>query len=148
MFGKDKENQSQRGMLAETAVLNRFVELGYEVLIPWGGYYAYDLAYVQSGKSGMLSSKPPELIRVQVKLARMSADGSYFEFHTSTKAYGGKRVSYGGKVEMFAVYCAETGKVYAVGVDQAPKMKMILRLSKVQVGEERKYIKWAKDYEL
>ena len=35
MFGKDKENQSQRGMLAETAVLNRFVELGYEVLIPW-----------------------------------------------------------------------------------------------------------------
>src|SRR5437588_10597610 len=113
MFGKDKENQNRRGMLAETAVLNRFVELGYGVLIPWGGYYAYDLAYVQPGKNGILSSKPPELIRVQVKLARMSADRSYFEFHTSTKAYG-------GKVEMFAVYCAETGKVYAVWVDQAP----------------------------
>ncbi len=39
MFGKDKENQRQlsvlqRGKLAETALLNRFVELGYEVLIP------------------------------------------------------------------------------------------------------------------
>ncbi len=65
MFGKDKENQSQRGMLAETAVLNRFVELGYEVLIPWGGYHAYDPAYVRAGISGILSSKPPELIRVQ-----------------------------------------------------------------------------------
>lgn len=152
MFGKDKESQRQltvlqRGQLAETAVLNRFVELGYEVLIPWGNYYAYDLAYVQPGKSGLLESKPPELIRVQVKLARMSADGNYFEFHTSTKN-GGKRMSYGGKIELFAVYCVETGKVYVVWVDQAPKMKMILRLSKVQVGEERKYIKWAKDYEL
>ena len=148
MFGEDKVNQSQRGMLAETAVLNRFVELGYEVLIPWGGYYAYDLAYVKPGRSDVLSSKPPELIRVQVKLARMSTDGSYVEFHTSTKTRARKRMSYEGKVEMFAVYCVETGRVYAVWVDQAPKMKMILRLAKVQVGEERKYIKWAKDYEL
>ena len=100
------------------------------------------------GESGVHPSKLPELIRVQVKLARMSTDESYFEFHTSTKTYGGKRVSYRRKVEMFAVYCAETGKVYAVSVDQAPKMKMILRLSKVQVGVERKYIKWAKDYEI
>jgi len=148
MFGKDKENQSQRGMLAETAVLNRFVELGYEVLIPWGGYHPYDLPYVAPGKSGLFASKPPELVRVQVKLARMSPDGSYFEFHTSTKQRDGKRVGYEGKVEAFAVYCVETGKVYYVRVEEAPGMKMTLRLKKVQVGEERKYIKWAKDYEL
>ena len=54
----------QRGMLAETAVLNRFVELGYEVLIPWGGYQPYDLAYVQPGTTGLFSETPPELIRV------------------------------------------------------------------------------------
>ena len=148
MFGRDKENQSQRGMLAETAVLKRFAELGYEVLVPWGGHHAYDLAYVQPGQGGLFSSKPPELIRVQVKLARMSPDGSYFEFHTSTKGYDGRRVSYGGKVELFAVYCIETGKVYAVWVKDAPKMKMILRLTQVQIGKERKYIKWAQDYEL
>ena len=148
MFGKDKENQSQRGMLAETAVLNRFVELGYEVLIPWGGYQPYDLAYVQPGTDGLFSKTPPELIRVQVKLAHMSADGTYIEFHTSTKDCNRKRVGYKGKIEMFAVYCAELGKVYIVNVNDAPVMKMTLRLKKVQVGEERKYIKWAKDYEL
>jgi hypothetical protein len=38
-------NTSKNGMVGETAVLNRLVQLGYEVLLPWSQDSGYDLAY-------------------------------------------------------------------------------------------------------
>ena len=35
----------RRGTISQTAVLNRLVELGLEVLLPWEPYLRYDLAY-------------------------------------------------------------------------------------------------------
>mgnify|MGYP007135468885 CR=1 FL=1 len=39
-YGKDA------GLIGQTAVLNRLVQLGYEVLMPWADYLGYDLAYL------------------------------------------------------------------------------------------------------
>ena len=36
---------SRQGMISQTAVLNRLVQLGYEVLLPWSPDLGYDLAY-------------------------------------------------------------------------------------------------------
>jgi hypothetical protein len=33
------------GLVSHTAVLNRLVELGFEVLLPWASHLGYDLAY-------------------------------------------------------------------------------------------------------
>jgi hypothetical protein len=36
---------SQKGLISHTAVLNRLVQLRYEVLLPWADHLGYDLAY-------------------------------------------------------------------------------------------------------
>ncbi len=36
---------SQQGLVSHTAVLNRLVQLGFEVLLPWADHLGYDLAY-------------------------------------------------------------------------------------------------------
>lgn len=36
---------SQTGLVSQTAVLNRLVQLGFEVLLPWADHLGYDLAY-------------------------------------------------------------------------------------------------------
>ena len=38
-------NTSKNGKIGETAILNRLVQLGYEVLLPWNDDLGYDLAY-------------------------------------------------------------------------------------------------------
>jgi len=38
-------NTSKTGLIGQTAVLNRLVQLGYEVLLPWSQDLGYDLAY-------------------------------------------------------------------------------------------------------
>jgi PD-(D/E)XK nuclease superfamily protein len=39
------KNTAQRGLEGQTAVLHKLVQLGYEVLLPWGDHLGYDLAY-------------------------------------------------------------------------------------------------------
>ena len=34
------------GMVRQTAILNRLVQLGFEVLLPWNSSLGYDLAYL------------------------------------------------------------------------------------------------------
>ena len=34
---------SQQGLISQTAVLNRLVQLGFEVLLPWADHLGYDL---------------------------------------------------------------------------------------------------------
>ena len=112
----------QRGLEGETAVLNRLVQLGYEVLHPWNRSLGYDLAY--------LVENTREVVRVQCKLARLSKDGAYLLFNTSTAAeWGTKKHGYHGKAELFGVYSPDTGKVYMIKVAEAGKgSEMILRL--------------------
>jgi hypothetical protein len=44
----------QRGLEGETAVLNRLIRLGYEVLHPWNRSLGYDLAYLVEKKNVFL----------------------------------------------------------------------------------------------
>ncbi|MBA2676857.1 MAG: hypothetical protein H0U76_00430 [Ktedonobacteraceae bacterium] len=43
-FGKPKNNTAQKGEVTESAILARFVQLGYQCLIPWGHDRRYDIA--------------------------------------------------------------------------------------------------------
>lgn len=43
-MGKTQDN----GLIGHTMILNRLVQLGYEVLLPWADYLGYDLAYLVS----------------------------------------------------------------------------------------------------
>jgi hypothetical protein len=127
------------------------IELGFEVLLPWSSTLGYDLAYyiVEETRSfGFFVHREPRLVRIQVKAAHLSSDGTYLEFHTSTKDYTGKRQGYAGQVEAFAVYSPDTKKVYWVDIRDAPGKKMTLRLEWGRHGIETKPMNWARDYEL
>lgn len=142
----------QRGLEAETAILNRLVQLGFEVLHPWNRSLGYDLAYLVEKEErhfGFFTFKTLELVRVQCKLARLSKDGAYLTFNTATAAeWGRKKHGYHGKAEQFGAYSPDTGKVYIVPVAETGKgSEMRLRLTPSRNNQER-YVKWAADYEI
>lgn len=147
-MGKTQDN----GLIGHTMVLNRLVELGYEVLLPWADYLGYDLAYLVSKEEtyfGFFTFKTLEVIRIQCKVAWLSKDGSYIAFNTSTLTKRlTKHVGYHGKAEFFGVYSPDTRKTYMISVAGAGKgseMKLRLRPTK---NNQEKYVNWAKDYEI
>lgn len=150
-------NTSQRGLEGHTAVLNKLVQLGFEVLLPWGEHHGYDLAYYVTSEErqfGFFVYQESYLVRIQCKVAWLSNDGNYLIFNTSTVSMGGKerwkkkKTGYEGKAEYFGVYSPDTQKVYIISVSEAPpasSMRLRLHASK---NNQVKNVKWAKDYEV
>ncbi len=162
---------SQTGLISHTAVLNRLVQLGYEVLLPWADHLGYDLAYYVTEEHrnfGFFVHQEVHLKRIQVKTGRITKDGDCFEFPTvsiSAGKRGNLKKGYLGKAEFFGVYLPENGKVYMIAVNEAPaRTDMTLRFKDVgvirsngkqswrvsyekAVASEVKY-NWAEDYEI
>ena len=150
-------NTSQRGLEGRTSVLNRLVQLGFEVLLPWGDHLGYDLAYcviTEERHFGFFVHRENSLARIQCKVAWLSNDGNYLNFNTSTVSAGGremwkkKKSGYEGRAEYFCVYSPDTENVYMISVAEAPRTSsMRLRLQAPKNNQE-KNIKWASDYEI
>ena len=150
-------NTSKTGLIGQTAVLNRLVQLGYEVLLPWSQDLGYDLAYyieTEERHFGFFVHKEDQLVRVQCKVAWLSKDGGSLIFNTSTVSFGGsgawkkKRSGYRDRADWFGVYSPDTGKVYMVSVWDAPNAShMTLRLTSPK-NNQAKGVRWAKDYEI
>lgn len=54
---------------------------------------------------------------------------------------------YAGEIDVFLVYCAETGRTYAVPLDEATKSEGVLRIAPTKNGQCQG-IRWAAEYEL
>lgn len=148
------DNPSDRGVQGETAVLNRLVQRGFEVLLPWGGHRRYDIAYfvtIEHSTFGFFTHRESYLVRIQVKVGRLTSDGNGVDFNTtSVRSRGGKHIrqDYVGEAEYFGVYCPDLDKVYIVPVSEAPRSgHMTLRLTQPKSGQKNGY-HFAKDYEL
>ncbi len=75
----------ERGVRGETAVLNCLVQKGFEVLIPWGGRKRYDIAYFVTDEHrnfGFFVHHESYLVRIQVKIGRLTSDESGIDFNT------------------------------------------------------------------
>lgn len=165
------KDTSQQGLISHTAILNRLVQLGFEVLLPWADHLGYDLAYytVQEYHGfGFFTHQETLLVRVQCKTAWLSKDGTYLEFNTSTvsarKSGKNKKSGYSGKAEYFAVYSPDTGKIYMLPVNGSGKGNMTLRFKSSGVsrsnGRQSRHVSyeeatksnvnywWAEDYEI
>jgi PD-(D/E)XK endonuclease len=114
------------GLVSHTAVLNRLVQLGFEVLIPWASHLGYDLAYyvVEEHRNfGFFVHREARLVRIQVKTGRLSKDGSSFDFNTVSVTPGkreNKTKGYVGKAEFFAIYLPDNRRVYMIAVNVLP----------------------------
>lgn len=150
-------NTTKNGLIGQTAVLNRLVQLGYEVLLPWSPDSGYDLAYYverEERNFGFFIHKESQLVRVQCKVAWLSKERATLMFNTSTVSRGGadtwkkKKSGYRERADWFGVYSPDTGKIYMVSVWEAPDASdMVLRLESTK-NNQSKGVKWAKDYEL
>jgi hypothetical protein len=150
------KDTSQQGLISKTAVLNRLVQLGFEALLPWADHLGYDLAYyiVEEHRSfGFFVHQEARLIRIQVKTGRIVKDGTCFEFNTVSVTTNGKgskhrKRGYAGKAEYFGVYVPDTGKIYMVPVDEAPKKTdMTLRFKSAGVIRSNGRQNWHVSYE-
>jgi PD-(D/E)XK endonuclease len=150
------------GLISHTAVLNRLVQLGFEVLLPWADHLGYDLAYYETTEErhfGFFVHRESYLVRIQVKTAWLSKDGTCLEFNTSTVSV---RKRGNNKKSGYKVYSPDTGKVYMLAVDEVPNGNMNLRFKSAGVIRANRHgsyripyseemaggYYWAEDYEI
>ena len=132
-------NSKQLGNITEVQVMLGFLQLGYNVLTPYGDCERYDFVADVNGK----------FIKIQVKSSKASDDKTKFSFNTASTHYSdGKCVhhSYSKEdIDYFAtVY---DNQVYLIPVEECSTRAQSLRLIPAKNGQTRG-VKWAKDYRL
>lgn len=132
-------NSKQLGNITEVQAMLGFLQLGYNVLTPYGDCERYDFVADVNGK----------FVKIQVKSSKVSDDGTKFSFNTASTHYSdGKCVhhSYSKEdIDYFAtVY---DNQVYLIPVEECSTRSQSLRLIPAKNGQTRG-VKWAKDYRL
>lgn len=133
-------NTKQTGDIAEATILSEFVKLGCSVSIPFGENQKYDLIVDING----------ELLKVQCKSAWLEKDGEVLKFNVSSHYYNhseNKYVfsDYKGKIDLFAVYLPDNGKVYLVPESEVGKKDCTLR---ILPPKQNKKFNIAEDFEI
>ena len=126
------------GQRTEAVILSELIRRGYRVLLPFGVNQRYDLVIDREG----------EFVRAQCKTGRLVRGAVVFNTQ-SIQSNTRKTVirGYATDADLFLVYCAGTGRIYAVPVEQASGSHIYLRVDLPQNGQARG-IHWARDYEL
>ena len=106
--------------------------------MPFGSNHRYDFVLDLAER----------FVRVQCKTGRIRDGVVQFNAQsTRCNRKGAYTRGYAGEIELFAVYCPENERVYAVPIEEATSTVGTLRLSRPVNGQARR-IRWAVDYEL
>jgi hypothetical protein len=125
------------GNVSEAHVLVALIEAGYVVAKPFGDGCKYDYV-IDDGRL---------LQRVQCKTGRLKNGCVVFNAYSVAGNSNGKRQGYKDHADIFAVYCPDNKQVYLVPVAAVGVGGTLLRIEQTQ-NNQRKRIRWAKDYEL
>ena len=138
--GMAKRDTKSKGDISELVVAVALTRAGYAVSKPLGENQRYDL----------IADDGERLHRVQVKTGRVR--GGVVKF-SCCSTHGHRRTGnlatrpYTGQIELLAVYCPESGKVYVVPEAELTRSGIHLRLVPPQ-NNMTKTIRWASTYEL
>ena len=93
-------NTSEIGNIGQAAVVNKFIQLGVEVYLPFGEGYTADLIAKWDNK----------LYKIQIKTTENVLEDSYMDWRTThQEGYHGNRKKYSNEeVDYFALYCIES----------------------------------------
>ena len=141
LLGKGRHDSNTKGQISEAAITTRLLQVGYIVLMPYGGNQRYDM---------IVEDADGQFWRIQCKSAWIDEDGTVLKFDTANHNVTGQKRDwrhYRGQCEYFALYSAELDKVYLLPVDEVGITRAHLRLMPTKNNQE-KNIRWAKDYEL
>jgi hypothetical protein len=106
-----------RGEWTEAVVLERFIRLDLQVMVPWRNDLPYDLVVSADGE---------RFFRVQCKSGRERR--GCVQFNSRTTDHGTGHRDYRGRADIFAVFCPTLDEVYVVPVDEASSTLTHLRL--------------------
>ncbi len=112
MMGKSIRDTNHIGTISESAIITRFLQLGYTVPTPYGRKQRYDL---------VVEDAEGQFWRVQCKTARIQDNGTVVAFDTANHNVALKNKQwkhYQGQCDYFAAYCEKLNKVYLIPVDQ------------------------------
>jgi hypothetical protein len=135
-----KRDTKSKGDISELVVAVALTRAGYAVSKPLGENQRYDL----------VADDGERLHRVQVKTGRIR--GGVVKF-SCCSTHGHRRTGnlatrpYTGQIELLAVYCPESGKVYIVPEAELTRSVIHLRLVAPR-NNMTKSIRWASSYEL
>ena len=141
LFGGVRHDTNRIGEISESALITRFLQLGYVVLTPYGGNQRYDL---------VIEDAQGQFWRIQCKTGRIDEDSTAIRFNTAIRNVTGKNRQsrdYRGHCDYFAVYCERLQKAYLIPVDHVGITVAVLRLTPWKNNQDKKTL-WAKDYEL
>lgn len=141
LFGGVKRDTNRVGEISESAIITRFLQLGYVVLTPYGGNQRYDL---------VVEDADGHFWRIQCKTGRIDENRTAVNFNTAIRNVTGRNRQsrhYRGQCDYFAVYNETLNKVYLIPVDQVGTTSAVLRLEP-RKNYRNDNIIWAKDYEL
>ena len=130
-------NSKQIGNITEMQVMLKFLQLGYNVLTPYGDCERYDF----------VADINKKFYRIQVKTSKLSEDKTKFTFQTASTHYSdGKCVhsTYTKEdIDFFAT--VNDNEVYLIPVEEGAGREKSLRLLPTSNGQTRG-VTWAKDY--
>ena len=142
LTAKLERNHKAIGELSQAYIVARLIEIGYNVLVPYGDSIRYDL---------IIEDENGQFWRVQCKTGWMDSAKAVIKFATaSSYNYTMKKKvwqHYRGQCEYFAVYCPETRGVYLLPVNEVGLTQAMLRIIPT-VNNQEKGVRWAKDYEI
>jgi hypothetical protein len=132
------------GAITQARVLAALVEAGWGVLMPYMSVTRIDLVIMDSRE---------RFYRVQCKTGHIRCGAVGFptqSLRAAKKETEWRRIAadYTGQIEYFGVYCPDNGRVYLVPIEDVPThTRCHLRLDPPK-NNQRKRIRWAKDYEV
>ena len=141
LIGKGRHDSNEKGQISESAIITRFLQHGYVVLMPYGGSQRYDL---------VIEDVDGQFWRIQCKSAWIDEDGTVLKFDTANHNVTGKKRDwrhYRGQCDYFALYSAELNKVYLIPVDEVGATRAHLRLIPPKNKNQYGY-RMASNYEL
>lgn len=128
-----------KGLLAEEKVRSKVIELGYKVYEP-----------VVRSVEDLLIEASNDFLKLQIKNGNYKNDCVVANLERGGNTYN-QNVNKSGPyheddIDLFAIYCLETDKVYGVEFSNAPKRGIHLRVEdpKRNTGN----IRWAKNYDI
>ena len=131
-------NSKYKGNITELQCILAFMQLGYNVLTPYGDCERYDVVADVNGK----------FLRIQVKTSNSNDNGASFSFSCrSCNRSEGKIIHHTyNKDEIDYFFTVFNNKNYLIPVEECGSDKR-LRLEPAKNGQVRG-ITWAKDYEM
>lgn len=128
-------NSKDRGDETEAVILQKLISTGHSVSVPFGDNDKYDLI-VDTGE---------QLLRVQCKNGWQTSKGTLrFNTHSQTTKDGEyHETTYHGEIDAFVVRNPEDDALYWIDIEEAPAVKMELR---VDAKIDHPSINWANEY--